>query len=167
MSSILGYHSMLAAVFCFRLPTFSADPVLRDLIHSFNSLVLQCLNSSQFEPLHLCSLWNLTKKVLFLVALATAKRVGELQRSPVRCRLLVGTPVSRMFRSLSPILSPFPIPFLALSWRSLCWNLLWGWRMSYCFALSVPSAFIVTVLPLLLLFLVVIFFSLSALSFAI
>ena len=32
-----------------------------------------------FEPLHLSSLRNLTKKVLFLVALATAKHVGELQ----------------------------------------------------------------------------------------
>ena len=93
VSSILSYRSMLAAVFHFRLPTLSADPVLRDLIRSFKletpsrpvcppawdlSLVLQCLNSSQFEPLHLCSLRNLTKKVL-LVALATAKRVGELQ----------------------------------------------------------------------------------------
>ena len=35
--------------------------------------------SPLFEPLHLCSLRPLTKKVLFLVALATAKRVGELQ----------------------------------------------------------------------------------------
>ena len=41
--------------------------------------MLRRLNSSLFEPLHLCSLWNLTKKVLFLVALATAKCVGELQ----------------------------------------------------------------------------------------
>ena len=32
-----------------------------------------------FEPLHLCSLRNLTKKALFLLALATAKHVGELQ----------------------------------------------------------------------------------------
>ena len=43
------------------------------------SLVLRCLNSALFEPLHLCSLRNLAKKLLFLVALAMAKRVEELQ----------------------------------------------------------------------------------------
>ena len=32
-----------------------------------------------FEPLSSCSLWDLTQKVLFLVSLATARRVGELQ----------------------------------------------------------------------------------------
>ena len=42
-------------------------------------MVLRYLSSPSFEPLHLSSLRNLTKKVLFLVALATAKRVGELQ----------------------------------------------------------------------------------------
>ena len=85
---------MLAAVFRFHLPTLSSDPVLRDLIRSFKvetpprpvrppawdlSLVLRCLSSSLFEPHHLCSLRNLTKKGLFLVALAMAKRTGELQ----------------------------------------------------------------------------------------
>ena len=86
---------MLAAVFLSTIPSISSDPVLRDLIRSFNkveapprpvrppawdlSLVLRCLPSPLFEPLHLCSLRLLTKKVLFLVALATAKLVGELQ----------------------------------------------------------------------------------------
>ena len=90
---------MLAALFRFKLPTISSDPLLRDLIRSIKvetpprpvrplawnlSLVLHCLNTPRFEPLHLCFLRNLTKEVLFFVALATAKRVGELQ------------PVSRM-----------------------------------------------------------------------
>ena len=85
---------MLSADFRSTLPLISSDPVLRDLIRSFKmeapprllrppawdlSLVLLCLTSPMFEPLHLCSLRNLTKKVLFLVALATVKRVGELQ----------------------------------------------------------------------------------------
>ena len=35
VSSLLGYRSMPAAVFHFRLLTFSSDPVLRNLIHSF------------------------------------------------------------------------------------------------------------------------------------
>ena len=85
---------MLTAVFCTAIPSISSDPVLRDLIWSFKveapprpvrplawdlSVMLCCFNSPRFEPLHLCSQRNLTKKVLFLVALATAKRVGELQ----------------------------------------------------------------------------------------
>ena len=94
MSSIMGYSSMLATVFNFKLPNMSSDPILRDLVCSFRieapvrplrppawdlSVVLQFLNSSVFEPLLRVSLHNLTKKVMFLVSLATAKRVGELQ----------------------------------------------------------------------------------------
>ena len=94
VSLVMGYCSMLATVFRFKLPNMSSDPVLHDLVRSFQieapirplrplawdlSAVLQFLNSSVFEPLHRASLRNLTKKVLFLVALATAKQVGELQ----------------------------------------------------------------------------------------
>ena len=42
------------------------------------SLLLQFLSSPLFEPLQQAFLHDLTKKVLFLVALVTAKRVGEL-----------------------------------------------------------------------------------------
>ena len=85
---------MLSAVFRFQLPGLSSHPVLRDLLRSFRleapsrplcppawdlAAVLKFLNSAVFEPLRSASLWNLTKKVLFLLALATAKRVGELQ----------------------------------------------------------------------------------------
>ena len=85
---------MVAAVFCTALPSISSDPVLQELIRFFKveapphvvcpppwdlSLLLRCLTSPLFEPLHFCSLRNLTKKVLFLVALAIAKYVGELQ----------------------------------------------------------------------------------------
>ena len=37
------------------------------------------LRGPPFEPLSSCSLWDLLCKVLFLVSLATARRVGELQ----------------------------------------------------------------------------------------
>ena len=72
----------------------SLNPILHDLVRSFRieapvwplcfpawdlSVVLQFLNSYVFEPLHQVSLCNLSKKVLFLVSLATAKRVVELQ----------------------------------------------------------------------------------------
>ena len=85
---------MLSAVFRFQLPSLSSHPVLRDLLRSFClesaerqlrppawdlSLVLRFLNTSPFEPLSEAPLHALTQKVLFLLALATAKHVGELQ----------------------------------------------------------------------------------------
>ena len=94
VSSIKGYRSMLSAVFRFHLPSLSTHPVLRDLLRSFClesaerqlrppawdlSLVLRYLNTPAFEPLSVAPLRALTQKVLFLLALATAKRVGELQ----------------------------------------------------------------------------------------
>ena len=94
VSSIRGYRSVLSAVFRFHLPSLSSDPVLRDLLRSFQlssvervrlppawdlSKVLRYLNSSEFEPLSQASLRALSLKTLFLLALATAKRVGELQ----------------------------------------------------------------------------------------
>ena len=90
VSSIKGYRSMLSAVFRFHLPSFSTHPVLRDLLRSFClesperqlrppawdlSLVLRYLNTSAFEPLSVAPLRALTQKVLFLLALAMAKRV--------------------------------------------------------------------------------------------
>ena len=94
VSSLKSYRSMLSAVFRFQLPSLTTHPVLRDLLRSFClesaerqlrppawdlSLVLRYLNTSAFEPLSVTSLRALTQKVLFLLALATAKRVGELQ----------------------------------------------------------------------------------------
>ena len=94
VSSIKGYRSMLSAIFRFQLPSLSYHPVLRNLLRSFAlesaprqlrppawdlTLVLRFLNTSSFEPLAEVPLRALTQKVLFLVAFATAKRVGELQ----------------------------------------------------------------------------------------
>ena len=79
---------MLSAVFRFQLPSLSSHPVLRGLLRSFCqlrppawdlSLVLRFLNTSPFEPLSEAPLRALTQEVLFFLALATAKRVGELQ----------------------------------------------------------------------------------------
>ena len=93
VSSIKGYRSMLSAVFRFQLLSLSTHPVLRDLLRSFSiesaarqlrppawdlTLVLRFLNSPTFEPLSAGPLRAITQKVLFLLALATAKR-GELQ----------------------------------------------------------------------------------------
>ena len=90
----MGYRSMLSAVFRSVLPEISTSAVLHDLLRSFrveapirsvtpppwNLLtVLEFLKSPVFEPLHQASLRDLTRKTLFLIALASAKRVSELQ----------------------------------------------------------------------------------------
>ena len=93
-SFIASYRSMLSGVFRFILPELSSHFVLHDLLRSFRLkrplpssrippwdllLVLLFLRGPPFEPLSACSLRDLTQKVLFLVSLATACRVGELQ----------------------------------------------------------------------------------------
>ena len=92
-SSIASYHSMLSGVFRFILPDLSSHFVLHDLLRSFRLerplpssrvppwdllVVLQFLRGPPFEPLATASLRSLTQKFLFLVSLATARRVGEL-----------------------------------------------------------------------------------------
>ena len=94
VTSLRGYRSVLSAVFRFHLPSLSSDPVIRDLLRSFRlssaervlgspawdlPKVLTYLVSPAFEPLSQASFRTLTLKTLFLLALSTAKRVGELQ----------------------------------------------------------------------------------------
>ena len=93
-SSIDSYRSMLSGVFRFVLPELSSHFVLHDLLCSFHLerpspssrvppwdflQVLESLRGPPFEPLSSASLCDLSRKVLFLVSLATAHRVGELQ----------------------------------------------------------------------------------------
>ena len=93
-SSIASYRSMLSGVFHFIIPELSSHFVLHDLLRSFRLerplssscvpswdllVVLQFLRGPPFEPLASASLRDLTQKVLFLVSLATARHVGELQ----------------------------------------------------------------------------------------
>ncbi|XP_064087525.1 uncharacterized protein LOC135202200 [Macrobrachium nipponense] len=93
VSTIKGYRSMLAAVFRHRGLNISENKDLHDLIRSFETtkkgslrtpswnldVVLQFFSSSRFEPPHSASFRDLTKKSLFLMALASAKRMSELQ----------------------------------------------------------------------------------------
>ena len=91
LSTIKVYRAMLSAVFKFPLPEISTSPILKDLIRSFEisaprplfpwdlDKVLQFLSGPPFEPLARASFLNKTKKALFLLAMATAKRVSELQ----------------------------------------------------------------------------------------
>ena len=94
LSTIKGYRAMLAAVFKFPLPEISSSPILKDLIRSFEisaprpifppppwvlDKVLEFLSGPPFEPFARASFLDKTKKALFLLAMATAKRVSELQ----------------------------------------------------------------------------------------
>ena len=94
VSTIKGYRSMLSSVFKFCLPEISTSPILKNLTRSFEisaprpihrsptcdlDKVLEYLSGPPFEPLADASFRNKTRKALFLLAMATAKRVGELQ----------------------------------------------------------------------------------------
>ena len=132
MSSLRGSRSVLSAVFRFHLPSLSSDPVIRDLLRSFRlssaelvlrpsawdlSRVLTYLVSPAFESLSQASFRALTLKTLFLLALATAKRVGELQAlSLPSSPLWLGMPAFLTSRSWSPSRSHSHVPSLAPSW---------------------------------------------------
>ena len=94
VSTIRGYRSMLSSVYKFCLPEILTLPILKDLTRSFEisaprpvhqspswdlDKVLEYLSGPPFEPLADASFRNKTRKALFLLAMATAKRVGELQ----------------------------------------------------------------------------------------
>ncbi|XP_064098133.1 uncharacterized protein LOC135209366 [Macrobrachium nipponense] len=91
-TTIKGYRSMLASVFRHRGLDLSRNQDLHDLIRTFDTtkhkseqlpgwnldVVLRFLMSNKFEPIQESSFRNLTRKTL-LVALATARRVSEIQ----------------------------------------------------------------------------------------
>ena len=98
-SAIKGYRSVLNGIFALKGYDFSSDPVLAEVIRTcarraprrvdrrqpWNvDVVLKFLSSAPFEPLPDASLRDLTVKTVFLVALATARRVGELQSLAAR-----------------------------------------------------------------------------------
>ena len=94
VSTIKGYRSILSSVFKFCPLEISTSPILKDLTRSFEisaprpvhwspswdlDKVLEYLSGPPFEPLADASFRNKTRKALFLLAMATAKRVVELQ----------------------------------------------------------------------------------------
>ena len=128
VSSVMGYRSMLSAVFKSVLPEISTSPVLHDLLRFFQAeapirevhppswdltIVLTFLRSSSFEPLTTISLRDLTRKTLFLLSLATAKRVGGFRL----CHVVFLSPhlplVCHMCRSLWPRQNLLCGPYLA------------------------------------------------------
>ena len=94
VSSVMGYRSLLSAVFKSVLPEISISPVLHVLLRSFQAeapirevrppswdlnIVSSFLRSSSFQPWTTFSLRDLTLRTLFLFSLATATRGGEIQ----------------------------------------------------------------------------------------
>ena len=76
----MGYRSMLSVVFKSVLPEISSSPVLHDLIRSFQvEAPIREVRPSSWDLLTVLNyLRDLPRKTLFLISLATAKRVGEL-----------------------------------------------------------------------------------------
>ena len=94
VGSIRGFRSMLHTVLRHVNFNISQDQDISDIIRSFQiegpiaskdvvywnlDVVLKYLCSEKFEPLVNSSILDLTKKTLFLVTLALAKRVSEVQ----------------------------------------------------------------------------------------
>ncbi|MPC48798.1 hypothetical protein E2C01_042581 [Portunus trituberculatus] len=94
-SAIKGYKTILNSVLPIRGLDLNNGQVLRLIIRACSSqprrptrdirpswnldVVLRYLTKAPFEPLRLSSTRDLTRKTLFLLALATAQRVGEIQ----------------------------------------------------------------------------------------
>ena len=133
---------MLSSVFRHALPEISSSTVLKDLVRSFEiatpargisppswdlDRVLSSLKGEDFEPLESVSMRSLTVKTLFLVALATAKRVGELQALSVRVansgRDLVLSYVPEFVAKTESPSNPIPRTFLLKSLADFAANL--------------------------------------------
>ena len=165
-STIASYRSMLSAAFRFVLPELSFHPVFHGLLRSFRIerplsssrfptwdllRVLSLLRGSPFEPLESCSLRDLTRKTLFLLSLATARRVGELQA----VSSAVSSSGGDLFLSYLPEFrtktesssNPLPRSFHVRSLR----DFVVPYRMSYPYVLCARSRFICIVLPRFLL----------------
>ena len=93
VSAVKGYCSALSSVLVLKGLDLAASREITTLLRSFArsvnpvelrppawdvSLVLQSLTGAPYEPLRTCEERFLAQKTLFLLALASAKRIGEL-----------------------------------------------------------------------------------------
>ena len=93
VSAVRGYCSALNSVLALKGRDLAASREITTLLRSFSrsvnpvelrppawdvSLVLQSLTGAPYEPLRTCDERFLAQKTLFLLALASAKRIGEL-----------------------------------------------------------------------------------------
>ena len=129
VSAVKGYCSALNSVLALKGLDLAASREITTLLRSFArsvnpvelrppawdvSLVLQSLTGAPYEPLRTCEERFLAQKTLFLLALASAKRIGELHALSYRESLIPGTGV-RFPLLLSRVLWPrlrIPLPLL-------------------------------------------------------
>ena len=93
VSAVKGYSSALNSVLALKGRDLASSQEITMLLRSFSrsvdpvelcppawdvSLVLQSLTGTPYEPLRTCEERFLAQKTLFLLALASAKRIGEL-----------------------------------------------------------------------------------------
>ena len=93
VSAVKGYSSVLNSVLALKGVDLASSREITTLLRSFSrsvnpvelrppawdvSLVLQSLTEAPYEPLRTCDERFLAQKTLFLLALASAKRIGEL-----------------------------------------------------------------------------------------
>ena len=93
VSAVKGYSSALNSVLALKGRDLASSQEIRMLLRSFSrsvdpvelrppawdvALVLQSLTGAPYEPLRTCDERFLAQKTLFLLALASAKRIGEL-----------------------------------------------------------------------------------------
>ena len=135
VSSVMGYRSLLSAVFKSVLPEISISPVLHVLLRSFQAeapirevrppswdlnIVSSFLRSSSFQPWTTFSLRDLTLRTLFLFSLATATRGGEIQALSHRVSFsssaaglsYVPELVAKTEATLRPLPCSFEVPYL-------------------------------------------------------
>ena len=137
LSSVKAHRAMLSSVFQFKLPALGEDRVLQDLVHSFSierprhpqappswdlDAVLRHLVSSALDPLESVSLRALTKKTLFLVSLATAKRVSEIQALS-KTVAAIGNDLVVSFQRHFIVDAPVPSSFRVLPLREFAGDL--------------------------------------------
>ena len=161
-SSIVSYCSMLSGGIRFILPELSSHFVLHDLLRSFRleralpssrvppwdlQVVLRFLRGPPFEPLASSFLRALTQKVLFLVSLATARHVGELQAVSRDVSFSGSDAFLSYFRSFERRLSRQSARFLAPFVFALWMALLVTFLMSFFYVLFVHSVRICPRLP--------------------
>ena len=93
VSAIKGYSSALNSVLALKVRDLASSREITMLLRSFSrsvdpvelrppawdvAMVLQSLTGTPYEPLRMCDERFLAQKTLFLLALASAKRIGEL-----------------------------------------------------------------------------------------
>ena len=139
VSAVKGYSSALNSVLALKGRDLASSREITMLLHSFSrsvnpvelcppawdvALVLQSLTGAPYEPLRTCDERFLAQKTLFLLALASAKRIGELHAlsynvshirgwAEVSFSIVPGfVPKTQDPSSLAPRLEGFSVPAL-------------------------------------------------------